>query len=212
MPSNGARTIGAVELLARQCGAALGGRQFALGAVAAHFGVVQRLRPRSCPRRAGFSCAPAGASAWSSAWRGGAHRWLRPTVRLSRIAVSSSLTSTSPRLTGSPFSFSTCSTTADTSARRSALRSGWIEPVMTGPEASASLCTVIKSSGGDQQLARLGVLGLGGGLPSGLAGSLASLPQAARAEAMARTSRVLRSIVRSPGWTADACILYECQM
>ena len=38
-------------------------------------------------------------------------------------------------------------------------------------------------------------------LPSGLAGSLASLLQAARADAMARTIKVLRSIEKSPDWT-----------
>ncbi len=63
------------------------------------------------------------------------------------MAVSSSRTSKSPRCTTSPFSFSTCSTTADISARRSARRSGCTVPVMVGPEVSALLATVNRSSG-----------------------------------------------------------------
>src|SRR6187551_953117 len=62
------------------------------------------------------------------------------------MEVSSSCTSNCPRFTGSPFSFSTDSTMAETSARRSARFSGRIEPVMAGPEASVLLASVRMSS------------------------------------------------------------------
>jgi hypothetical protein len=65
----------------------------------------------------------------------------------SRMAVASRRTSASPLRTWSPFSRSTCITTACTSARRSARRSGWIDPVIEGPEVSAVLRTVCRSSG-----------------------------------------------------------------
>ena len=142
---------------------------------------------------------------WSSAWLA-ARTASSADSSESRIAVSSSFTSKSPRLTGSPFSFSTCSTTAETSARKSARRSGWIEPVITGPEASASLRTVSRSSGATNSW--LGLLSLAWAVAFGpaLAGSLPSLPQAARADAMARTSRVLRSMLSLSNWTLMTCI------
>ena len=67
-------------------------------------------------------------------------------MRLSRIEVWSSRTSRSPRFTGSPFSLSTASTMADTSARRSARRSGSTEPVIEGPEVNAALRSTNTSS------------------------------------------------------------------
>ncbi len=63
------------------------------------------------------------------------------------MAVSSRRTSRSPLWTASPFSLSTARTIVGTSARRSARRSGWMEPVMAGPEVSALLRTVWTSSG-----------------------------------------------------------------
>ncbi|MNT55014.1 hypothetical protein D3C72_1922180 [compost metagenome] len=112
------------------------------------------------------------------------------------MAVSSRRTSTSPRFTASPFSFRTWITTADTSARKSALRSGCTEPVMTGPDASALLWMVSMSSGETSRLTAAPACSLPS-LPP-LPGSLDSLPQAARAEAIARTNRVLRNMGISP--------------
>ena len=176
-PSNGARTSGALQLLARQRRRGCGPRPVRSRRCC---GALRRRPwpgPRSCRRCAGSSCARPGVRpgpAPGSAARAAASA----EFRLSRIAVSSSLTSTSPRLTTSPFSFSTCSTTADTSARRSALRSGWIEPVMTGPEASELLCTVSRSSGDTSSLT--------GGLAS-----LPSLPLAAPGRCRRRLGRFL---------------------
>ncbi len=123
--------------------------------------------------------------------------------RASRIEVSSRRTRMSPFLTASPFSFITCNTTALTSARRSALRSGWTEPVITGPDASALVSMVSMSSGASDSTAggaslpplpSLDAVAVAEALAPAFSGSLEDLPQATRAEATARARRVLRNI------------------
>src|SRR5450830_591176 len=195
MPSNGART-----LVRSSCW-----RAWARRALAATTSLCALLRRTSASSSACIDVMPEARrvllrsiirSAWSSTWR--AERTASSAdVRLSRIDVSSSRTSRSPLRTASPFSFSTCSTTAPTSARRSARRSGWIEPVMTGPAASELLWTVNRSSADTSSLGCFlsAPFAPAAGVPSAaLSPSGAGLPQATSAEAMARATRVFRNI------------------
>ena len=88
---------GALQLLARRPRRARGGRHVALGGVAAHFGVVQRLRRGHAGGAQGLQALEL-ALGLVERLAGGARAASSADVRLSRIEVSSSLTSRSPLL------------------------------------------------------------------------------------------------------------------
>ena len=144
-PSNGARTS-----VRRSCWRAVAARDRA--ATRSLWPLLRRTSASSsaCSEVMPCSCKVLSRCTWRSAWS--TDCWAARTassaeVRLSRMALSSSRTSSSPARTASPFSFSTCCTSAPTSARKSARRSGCNAPLMTGPVACRRAPTVLKSSG-----------------------------------------------------------------
>ena len=85
---------------------------------------------------------------------------------------------------------------SEESARRSARRSGWMEPVMTGPWAWSLAPTVRRSSGDSSSTGALAAAAAGGALP-GLAAAAAGscdLPQPARTAAASTMERESRDI------------------
>jgi hypothetical protein len=95
----------------------------------------------------------------------------------------------------SPFSFGTCSTTAETSARRSARRSGWIEPVITGPWPASDAPTRCRSSGAISSVAAAAAAGW----------SAPCLPQATSAAQAARVKAKEGAASAKYSRRSDAC-------
>jgi hypothetical protein len=206
MPSNGARTTVRSTCWRAAHSARLGGRDFALGAVAAHFGVVQGLGRGHARGAQGLQALElagrlleglaGGALGFVGRHQAVADRGLveldQHVAALDRLAIFLEHLQHHGRDFGAQVG----------------RRSGWIEPVITGPEASALLCTVSTSSGATSSWTGLVLLAVGlGGRGIRLGGFLGLLAAGGQGRRRWQGRVGFCAALDLPRWTRDAVFI-----